>query len=174
MASKTLVVVESPAKAKTINRYLGRNYMVEASVGHIKDLAKTKLCVDIENDFKPKYTTIKGKGDIVKKLKEKAAKAGQVLIATDPDREGEAIAWHLAEEIKKKNDNVKRVLFNEITKDGIKKGIEEPSEINENLYMSQQARRVMDRLIGFKVSPFLSRAMLEKTAKALSAGRVQS
>ncbi len=174
MAEKTLVVVESPAKAKTINKYLGRNYIVEASVGHIKDLAKTKLGVDVENDFEPKYITIKGKGDVIKKLKERAKAAKEVLIATDPDREGEAIAWHLAEIIKQKNKNIKRILFNEITKTGVKKALKEPLDINEDLFMSQQARRVLDRLIGFKVSPFLNRAMIEKTSKALSAGRVQS
>jgi DNA topoisomerase-1 len=174
MAEKTLVVVESPAKAKTINKYLGSKYIVEASVGHIKDLAKTKLGVDVENDFEPKYITIKGKGDIIKKLKERAKKAKEVLIATDPDREGEAIAWHLAEIIKPSNTNIKRILFNEITKAGVKNALKEPLDINENLFMSQQARRVLDRLIGFQVSPFLNRAMIEKTSKALSAGRVQS
>ncbi len=174
MSNKTLVIVESPAKAKTINRYLGKNYSVEASVGHIKDLVKFKLGVDIENDFKPKYITIKGKGDIIKKLKQLAKNSKNVYIATDPDREGEAIAWHIAEEIKKINDNVKRVIFNEITKNGVKDGLEEPRDLNENLFMSQLARRVMDRLIGFKVSPFLSQAMILKTSKALSAGRVQS
>ncbi|MDQ1266702.1 MAG: topoisomerase [Bacteroidota bacterium] len=174
MSEKTLLVVESPAKAKTINKYLGSNYIVEASVGHIKDLVKYNLGVDIKNDFQPKYITIKGKADIIKKLKQLAEKSAKVLIATDPDREGEAIAWHIAEEIKTVNKNIKRVLFNEITKTGIKKGIETPADIDVNLFMSQQARRVMDRLIGFQVSPFLSRAMIEKTTKALSAGRVQS
>ncbi len=174
MAEKILVVVESPAKAKTINKYLGSKYVVEASVGHIKDLAKTKLGVDVENDFEPKYITIKGKGDVIKKLKERSKKAKEVLIATDPDREGEAIAWHLAEVIKTNNKNIKRVLFNEITKAGVKNALKEPIEINKDLFMSQQARRVLDRLIGFQVSPFLNRAMIEKTSKALSAGRVQS
>ena len=127
-----------------------------------------------ENGFQPKYSTIKGKGDIIKRLKQLAQTSKRVLIATDPDREGEAIAWHLAEEVKQKNDNVQRVLFNEITKTGIKKGIDDPREIDTNLFMSQQARRVMDRLIGYQVSPFLSRALLEVTSKPLSAGRVQS
>lgn len=174
MADKTLIVVESPAKAKTINKYLGRNYIVEASVGHIKDLTKFKLGVDIKNGFQPKYLTIKGKADIIKRLKQLAEHASKVLIATDPDREGEAIAWHIAEEVRQKNTNVKRVLFNEITKTGIQKGISEPRDIDEHLFMSQQARRVMDRLIGYQVSPFLSRAMLDKTSQSLSAGRVQS
>ncbi|MCX6155910.1 MAG: type I DNA topoisomerase [Candidatus Kapabacteria bacterium] len=174
MSKKNLIVVESPAKAKTINKYLGSNYIVTASVGHIKDLVKVNLGVDINNNFQPRYTTIKGKADIIKKIKQLAETASNVFIATDPDREGEAIAWHLAEEIKTKNKNIKRVLFNEITKTGIQKGIAAPREIDEALFMSQQARRVMDRLIGFQVSPFLSRAMLDKTTKSLSAGRVQS
>ncbi|MBM2816719.1 MAG: topA [Ignavibacteria bacterium] len=174
MRNKTLLIVESPAKAKTINKYLGSGYVVEASVGHIKDLVKINLGVDVNNNFKPKYITIKGKSQIVKKLKQLSEQASNVLIATDPDREGEAIAWHIAEEVREKNKNIKRVLFNEITKTGIKRGIEHPLELNENLFMSQQARRVMDRLIGFQVSPFLSRAMLDKTTNTLSAGRVQS
>ena len=172
--NKTLVIVESPSKAKTINKYLGRNYVVTASVGHIKDLVKFKLGVDVDNDFEPRYITIRGKGDIIKDMKKLAKECKGVMIATDPDREGEAIAWHIAEVVKPFNDNVKRILFNEITKAGVKKGLEEPLEINTDLFMSQQARRVMDRLIGYQVSPFLSRAMLEKTSKALSAGRVQS
>lgn len=174
MADKTLVVVESPAKAKTINKYLGSRYIVKASVGHIKDLITYRIGVDVENGYQPKYVTIRGKGDVIKELKDAAKSSSKVFIATDPDREGEAIAWHLAEEVKKKNKNIKRVLFNEITKSGIKKGLKEPLEINEDLFMSQQARRVMDRIIGYKVSPFLSRAMINKTDKALSAGRVQS
>jgi len=174
MAEKTLVIVESPAKAKTINKYLGRNFIVEASVGHIKDLVTFKLGVDIENNFQPKYVTIRGKGDIIKNIRKLSKSSKSVLIATDPDREGEAIAWHIAGEVKKFNDNVKRVIFTEITKNGVKKGLNEPREIDEKLFMSQQARRVMDRLIGFQVSPFLSRAMIFKTSKPLSAGRVQS
>jgi DNA topoisomerase I len=174
MANKKLVVVESPSKAKTINKYLGSSYIVKASVGHIKDLITYRLGVDTDNSFEPKYVTIRGKGDIIKELNKHAKDAKEVLIATDPDREGEAIAWHIAEEVKKKNGNVKRVLFNEITKEGVKKGLANPIEINESLFMSQQARRVMDRLIGYQVSPFLSRAMLSITSKALSAGRVQS
>lgn len=174
MAKKTLVVVESPAKAKTINKYLGRNYVVEASVGHIKDLVKSRLGVDVDNGYEPKYVTIKGKAEIIKKIRGLAAKAQTVLIATDPDREGEAIAWHLASEIRKKNTNIQRVLFNEITSSGVKKGLEAPREIDEALFLSQQARRVLDRLIGFKVSPFLWRALIGKSSTPLSAGRVQS
>jgi len=169
-----LVIVESPAKAKTINKYLGSKYIVKASVGHIKDLETYRLGVDVKNDFIPKYVTIKGKADVIKDLKAAASTSKNVLIATDPDREGEAIAWHIAEEIKTKNKDIRRVLFNEITKNGIKKGLETPLELDEKLFMSQQARRVMDRLIGYKVSPFLSKAMIEKTDQTLSAGRVQS
>lgn len=171
---KILVVVESPSKAKTINKYLGPKYLVEASVGHIKDLSNFKLGVDIENNFSPTYQTIKGKAPVIKLLKTKAKVSKEVLIATDPDREGEAIAYHIADEIKKVNDNIKRVIFNEITKSGIKKGLDEVRSIDEDLFMSQQARRVMDRIIGFKVSPFLSNAMIGKTTAVLSAGRVQS
>lgn len=174
MANKKLVVVESPAKAKTINKYLGKDYVVEASVGHIKDLSKFKLGVNVENNFEPKYVSITGKAQVIKKLKQLAATAKEVLIATDPDREGEAIAWHIAEEVRKENSHIKRVIFNEITKAGVAKGIANPREIDEDTFMSQQARRVMDRLIGFQVSPFLSRALLDKTSEALSAGRVQS
>ena len=174
MSKKTLVIVESPSKAKTINKYLGKDYIVHASVGHIKDLESFRLGVDIKNDFAPKYVTVRGKNDLIKKLKELSKDAEEVLIATDPDREGEAIAWHIAEEVKKQNDKIQRVLFNEITKTGIQKGLKEPREIDTKLFMSQQARRVMDRLIGYQVSPFVSRAMLSKTSKALSAGRVQS
>lgn len=174
MAKKTLVVVESPAKAKTINKYLGSNYIVEASVGHIKDLVKSNMGVDVEKGYKPRYVTIKGKADIVKKIRDLASKAQKVLIATDPDREGEAIAWHIAEEVRKENTNIQRVLFNEITKSGVEKGIAAPRDIDEELFMSQQARRVVDRLIGFEVSPFLWRAMATKTSAPLSAGRVQS
>jgi len=174
MAGKVLVVVESPSKAKTINKYLGKNFVVEASVGHIKDLSKFKLGVNVENNFEPKYVNITGKAQIIKKLKNLATQAKSVYIATDPDREGEAIAWHIAEEVRTENENIKRVIFNEITKTGVERGISNPRDIAENVFMSQQARRVMDRLIGFQVSPFLSRAMLDKTSEALSAGRVQS
>lgn len=174
MKKKTLVIVESPSKAKTINKYLGSDYNVEASVGHIKDLISYKLGVDIKRGFQPKYALIRGKSQVVKKLKASSASSKSVLIATDPDREGEAIAWHIADEIKSENPNIKRVLFNEITKSGIERGLKEPREISEKLFMSQQARRVMDRLIGYQVSPFLSKVMLNKTTKSLSAGRVQS
>lgn len=172
--NKTLVIVESPSKAKTINKYLGSNYIVEASVGHIKDLSKSNMGIDIENNFTPKYITIKGKADIIKKMKEDAKVAKNVLIATDPDREGEAIAWHIAEEVKKANPNIQRIVFNEITKKSVLNSINSPREINLKMFDSQQARRVIDRIIGFKISPFLSNALLEKTTAVLSAGRVQS
>ncbi len=174
MAKKKLVVVESPSKAKTINKYLGKDYIVEASVGHIKDLVKFGLGVDINKDFEPKYQVIRGKSEIVKRLKTQAENAEEVLIATDPDREGEAIAWHIAQEVKPKNSNIKRLIFNEITKNGINNGLKSLRDIDNNLFQAQQARRVLDRLIGFQVSPFVSKAMLDKTSEALSAGRVQS
>ncbi|HOK14068.1 MAG TPA: toprim domain-containing protein, partial [Candidatus Kapabacteria bacterium] len=129
MAKKKLVIVESATKSKTINKYLGKDYVVEASVGHIKDLSKFNLGVDIKNGFAPKYVTIPGKSKIISKLKSTAEKAAEVLIATDPDREGEAIAWHIAEEIKPVNSNIKRIVFNEITKSGIEKGISHPRAI---------------------------------------------
>ena len=173
-AGKTLVIVESPSKARTINKYLGQKFVVEASVGHIKDLRKFAMGVEIDNDFNPIYVTIRGKADTIKTMQKKAADADNVLIATDPDREGEAIAWHIANELKNANSNIKRVEFNEITKDAIKKAIQNPREIDDNLFQSQQARRVLDRIIGFKVSPYLSNAMLPVTTATLSAGRVQS
>lgn len=172
--SKTLVIVESPAKAKTINKYLGSNYIVKSSVGHIKDLPSYNLGIDIKNEFKPRYEIIKGKNKIIDEIKESAKKSKEILIATDPDREGEAIAAHLAEEIDEAKKPIHRVIFNEITKNGIKKGLENIREIDTNLFMSQQARRVLDRIIGFQVSPFLSNAMIGKTSEKLSAGRVQS
>lgn len=173
-SKKKLVVVESPAKAKTINKYLGSDYVVRASVGHIKDLKRYSLSVDIKNNFRPIYETIQGKQKIVDEIIASAKNSGSVLIATDPDREGEAIAWHIAEEIQKVNPNIKRLLFNEITKKGIENGLQQLRELDQSLYYSQQARRVLDRLIGFKVSPFVSNALVRKGKNALSAGRVQS
>lgn len=172
--SKTLVIVESPAKAKTINKYLGSTYVVKSSVGHIKDLPSYNLGIDIKNEFKPRYEVIKGKNKIIDEIKETAKKSKEILIATDPDREGEAIAAHLAEEVDESKKPIHRVIFNEITKNGIKKGLENIRDIDQNLFMSQQARRVLDRIIGFQVSPFLSNAMIGKTSEKLSAGRVQS
>lgn len=171
---KNLVVVESPAKAKTINKYLGKDYIVEATIGHIKDLKKYTLSVDIDNNFKPIYKVIKGKEKTLQTLKKLAKESNSIMLATDPDREGEAIAWHIAEDLKPINPNIKRVLFNEITKKGIEEGIKNARDLDKNLYHSQQARRVLDRLIGFKISPFLFNTLVRKTTDALSAGRVQS
>jgi DNA topoisomerase-1 len=169
---KSLVIVESPAKAKTIAKYLGKNYTVKASVGHIMDLPKSKLGVDIENDFEPKYIVIKGKAPVVKELKSAAKKADRILLATDPDREGEAIAAHVAEVISGniKDAEVYRVLFNEITKKAILLAIEHPGKIDVNKVDAQQARRVLDRLVGYQISPIL----WKKVQRGLSAGRVQS
>ncbi|MCF7741480.1 MAG: type I DNA topoisomerase, partial [Candidatus Marinimicrobia bacterium] len=167
---KDLLIVESPSKARTINKYLGRDYEVLASVGHIRDLPKKKFGVDIENGFEPKYVTVRGKGKVIKKLKQAAKKANEVYLAPDPDREGEAIAWHIAQVLKKNPEKVHRVLFNEITKSGVKRGLKEPREINNNLVNAQQARRILDRIVGYRVSPFLWKTLY----RGLSAGRVQS
>lgn len=167
---KSLIIVESPSKAKTINKYLGKEYMVEASVGHVKNLPKSKLSVDIDKDFDVVYETIKGKEEVIKKLRDRAAHAKQVFIATDPDREGEAIAAHIADELKDVNKKIKRVLFHEITASGIKEGMDSPKKIDYDLVMAQQARRAMDRVVGYKVSPFVWKTVYY----GLSAGRVQS
>lgn len=169
-----LVVVESPAKARTIQRYLGTGYRVEASLGHIKDLPEHTLGVDIHNGFQPHYLLLPGRRQIVQHLKQLAQHAEDVLLATDPDREGEAIAWHIAEELRLQNPHIRRVLFHEITPSGIRAGIAQPRELNQALVLSQQARRVMDRLIGYEVSPWLSQVLATEVAHALSAGRVQS
>lgn len=170
MAYKYLVIVESPAKAKTIEKYLGRNYKVVASVGHIRDLPKSKMGIDVENNYEPHYISIRGKGDVIKGLRSAAKKAEKVFLASDPDREGEAIAWHLAFllglDLKEKN----RVVFNEITKDAVKAAFKEPRSIDLDLVDAQQARRILDRLVGYSISPILWR----KVKKGLSAGRVQS
>ena len=167
---KSLVIVESPSKAKTINKYLGKEYVVEASVGHIKNLPKSKLSVDIEQDFEVVYETIGGKEDVVEKLRKHASKAKSVYIATDPDREGEAIAAHIAGELKDLNTDIKRVLFHEITESGIRDGMEHPKKIQTKLVMSQQARRAMDRIVGYQISPFVWKTVFY----GLSAGRVQT
>ena len=169
---KSLVIVESPAKAKTITKYLGKDYTVKASVGHIMDLPKSKLGVDIEKDFQPQYIQIKGKGPVVKDLKSAAKKADRILIATDPDREGEAIAAHVAMVVSStaKTEEIYRVLFNEITKKAILAAIEKPGKIDANKVDAQQARRVLDRLVGYQISPIL----WKKVRRGLSAGRVQS
>lgn len=168
--SKYLVIVESPAKAKTISKMLGRNYKVVASVGHIRDLPKSRLGVDIEDDFEPDYINIRGKGPLIKELKKEAKKADRVFLATDPDREGEAISWHLAHILGLDEEENYRVEFNEITKDRIKMAVKNPRGIDKSLVDAQQARRVLDRLVGYKISPLL----WKKIKKGLSAGRVQS
>jgi DNA topoisomerase-1 len=174
--SKNLVLVESPAKAKTINKYLGKDYVVEATVGHIRNLPKTKLGVDVDNNFEPQYVTIRGKGDTVKKIKSLASKSQHIFIATDPDREGEAIAQDIADILNgTSSSNISRVLFNEITKTGVLKAMKAPRSIDNFLVSSQRARRVMDRIIGYKISPFLWKAVIEISGStSLSAGRVQS
>jgi DNA topoisomerase-1 len=174
--SKNLVLVESPAKAKTINKYLGKDFHVEATVGHIRNLPKTKLGVELENDYKPQFVTIRGKGDTIKKIKNLASKSKNIYIATDPDREGEAIAQDIADILNGTADSkVFRVLFNEITKTGVQKAMKSPRAIDNNLVSSQRARRVMDRIIGYRISPFLWKAVIELSGStSLSAGRVQS
>ena len=169
MADK-LIIVESPAKAGTIKKFLGGNTKVVASMGHIRDLPKSKLGVDIENDFEPEYINIRGKGDLIKSLKADAKKAKQVYLATDPDREGEAIAWHLASILEIDPNSKCRVTFNEITKTAVKEAIKNPRIVDKNLIDAQQARRVLDRIVGYKISPIL----WAKVRRGLSAGRVQS
>ncbi len=170
MSYKYLVIVESPAKAKTIEKYLGRNYKVVASVGHIRDLPKSKMGIDIENNFEPHYINIRGKGPVIKELKKYAKKAEKVYLAADPDREGEAIAWHLAHILDLDLNDNNRVVFNEITKEAVKQAFKEPRKINIDLVDAQQARRILDRLVGYSISPLL----WKKVKKGLSAGRVQS
>ncbi|MDR0405128.1 MAG: type I DNA topoisomerase [Oscillospiraceae bacterium] len=165
-----LIIVESPAKAKTITKYLGRDYKVVASMGHVRDLPERRLSVDVENSFKPKYEIMKGKEKQVEELAKYAKKSKRIFLATDPDREGEAISWHLAYILGLDDEQKNRVTFNEITKNGIKHGMENPRSIDKNLVNAQQARRILDRLVGYKLSPFLS----SKIRKGLSAGRVQS
>ena len=169
MADK-LVIVESPAKANTIKKFLGGSTKVVASMGHIRDLPKSKMGIDIEHDFEPEYINIRGKGDLIKSLKKEAKQAKKIYIATDPDREGEAIAWHLATILKEEKGKITRVTFNEITKGAVQKAIKEPRDIDVNLVDAQQARRVLDRIVGYKMSPVL----WKKVKRGLSAGRVQS
>ena len=169
MADK-LIIVESPAKANTIKKFLGGNTKVVASMGHIRDLPKSKLGVNIENDFEPEYINIRGKGDLIKSLKKDAKGAKKVYLATDPDREGEAIAWHLAHILEIPEDSVCRVTFNEITKETVQESMKRPRKIDMNLTNAQQARRVLDRIVGYKISPLL----WKKVKPGLSAGRVQS
>ncbi|SDZ02601.1 DNA topoisomerase I [Proteiniborus ethanoligenes] len=168
--AKDLVIVESPAKAKTISKFLGKNYEVKASVGHIRDLPKSKLGIDIDNNFEPQYITIRGKGPLIKELKSEAKKAKRIFLATDPDREGEAISWHLSNILELDETQKNRIEFHEITKNAIQNAIKKPRAINKSLVDAQQARRVLDRLVGYKISPLL----WKKVRKGLSAGRVQS
>lgn len=165
-----LVIVESPAKAKTIERYLGKKYKVRASLGHLRDLPRSQMGVDVENNYEPKYITIRGKGPILQDLKKEAKKAKKIFLAADPDREGEAIAWHLAHQLGVDENSDCRVVFNEITKDAIKESFKNPRPINTDLVDAQQARRILDRLVGYNISPIL----WKKVKKGLSAGRVQS
>ncbi|WP_040286872.1 type I DNA topoisomerase [Sporosarcina koreensis] len=165
-----LVIVESPAKAKTIERYLGKKYKVRASLGHLRDLPRSQMGVDVENNYEPKYITIRGKGPILQDLKKEAKKAKKIFLAADPDREGEAIAWHLAHQLGVDEETDCRVVFNEITKDAIKDSFKHPRPINSDLVDAQQARRILDRLVGYNISPIL----WKKVKKGLSAGRVQS
>ena len=165
-----LVIVESPAKAKTIERYLGKKYKVRASLGHLRDLPRSQMGVDTENNYEPKYITIRGKGPILQELKKDAKKAKKIYLAADPDREGEAIAWHLAHQLGVDIESDCRVVFNEITKDAIKESFKNPRPIDMDLVDAQQARRILDRLVGYNISPIL----WKKVKKGLSAGRVQS
>ncbi|MDE6664988.1 MAG: type I DNA topoisomerase [Ruminococcus sp.] len=165
-----LVIVESPAKAKTIQKYLGSGYEVIASMGHIRDLPKSKMGVDTKNDFAPQYVDMKGKEDVIKELRKQAKKCDKIYLATDPDREGEAISWHIAQMLKLDINDDNRVAFNEITKSGVKNGMNSPHKIDTDLVNAQQARRILDRLVGYELSPFL----WKKVKKGLSAGRVQS
>ncbi|MDP4144380.1 MAG: type I DNA topoisomerase [Bacillota bacterium] len=165
-----LVIVESPAKAKTIGKYLGKNFIVEASMGHVRDLPKSQLGVNVEDNYEPKYITIRGKGELLNKLKKEAKKSEKIYLATDPDREGEAISWHLEKILNIDENDVCRIVFNEITKNAIKNAIKSPRKVDINLVNAQQARRVVDRLVGYKISPILWR----KVKWGLSAGRVQS
>jgi DNA topoisomerase-1 len=168
--SKGLIVVESPAKVKTIQKFLGEDYVVKASVGHIKDLPEGELGVDLEKDFQPEYVTISGKGKIIRELKKASKEVKNIYLGPDPDREGEAIAWHIAEEIGDGDKNIYRVLFNEITKKAVLDAIRHPGKLQQSKYEAQQARRILDRLVGYQVSPIL----WEKVRRGLSAGRVQS
>ena len=168
--ARHLVIVESPAKVKTIKKFLGANYVVMASNGHVRDLPKSSLGIDVEHDFEPKYITIRGKGDILANLRKEVKKADKVYLATDPDREGEAIAWHLWYALKLEDKKVYRISFNEITKNAVKESIKQAREIDMNLVDAQQARRALDRIVGYRISPLL----WAKVKRGLSAGRVQS
>ena len=169
---KKLVIVESPAKAKTINRYLGADYVVMSSMGHLIDLPRSRIAIDVNNGFEPEYITIRGRAKILNELKREAKKSEEVLLAADDDREGESIAWHIGNKIKTANANIpiKRIVFHEITKDALNEAIEKPRDIDVAKVNAQKARRVLDRLIGYNLSPLL----WEKIKRGLSAGRVQN
>jgi len=169
-SKKHLVIVESPAKAKTIKKFLGNTYKIEASMGHVRDLPKSQLGIDMENDYEPKYITIRGKGELLSKLRREAKSADKVYLATDPDREGEAISWHLLHALNLKEKPISRITFNEITKNAVKKSISEAREIDMDLVNAQQARRMLDRMVGYTISDLL----WQKVKRGLSAGRVQS
>ena len=168
--ARYLVIVESPAKVKTIKKFLGSNYVVTASNGHVRDMPKSQMGIDIENDYEPKYITIRGKGEILAKLRKEVKKADKIYLATDPDREGEAISWHLSKALKLEDKKVYRISFNEITKNAVKASLKNPREIDMDMVDAQQARRVLDRIVGYKISPLL----WAKVKRGLSAGRVQS
>ena len=168
--ARYLVIVESPAKVKTIKKFLGSNYVVAASNGHVRDLPKSQLGIDVENDYEPKYITIRGKGEILANLRKEVKKADKVYLATDPDREGEAISWHLSKALKLEDKKVYRISFNEITKNAVKASLKNPRDIDMDLVDAQQARRVLDRVVGYRISPLL----WAKVKRGLSAGRVQS
>lgn len=168
--AKYLVIVESPAKVKTIKKFLGKNYEVVASNGHVRDLPKSQMGIDVEHDFEPKYITIRGKGDILAKLRREVKKADRVYLATDPDREGEAISWHLSQALKLEDKDVQRITFNEITQNAVKASLKQPRSIDMNLVDAQQTRRILDRMVGYEISPVL----WAKVKRGLSAGRVQS
>ena len=168
--AKYLVIVESPAKVKTIKKFLGKNYEVMASNGHVRDLPKSQLGFDPSNDYEPKYITIRGKGELLAGLRKEAKKADRIYLATDPDREGEAISWHLTKALKLEGKDVERITFNEITKTAVKNSLKNPRQIDMNLVDAQQARRMLDRMVGYKISPLL----WAKVKRGLSAGRVQS
>ena len=168
--AKDLVIVESPAKAKTIEKYLGSGYKVTASMGHLRDLPKSKMGVDIENGFEPQYIPVRDKRELINELKKEAKDAKTVFLATDPDREGEAISWHLKELLELDDSKAKRVTFNEITKKVVTESIQNPRSIDQDLVDAQQARRILDRIVGYELSPLL----WKKVKKGLSAGRVQS
>ena len=168
--AKNLVIVESPAKVKTIKKFLGKNYEVTASNGHVRDLPKSTMGIDVEHDYEPKYITIRGKGDILANLRKEVKKADKVYLATDPDREGEAISWHLSKALKLEDKHAKRITFNEITKSAVKESLKHPRDIDMNLVDAQQTRRILDRMVGYRISPLL----WAKVKRGLSAGRVQS